>query len=251
MASKETLQLMTHTVIGYPSLAESEQAILAMAQSGANYIELQLPFSDPIADGASIMQANDQALANGVSPEDCFLFAAKMAKRVEQPIYFMSYYNLLLNFGVEDFCRQTRQAGIRGLIVPDLPVEEERYEQLSKACKKAGLEHIVVVSPNTLLPRLREMKPFATGFIYCTARTGTTGSQSRLNKALNLKLRQIRQVFKLPVAVGFGISQPRQIRQVKTHADIAVVGSALISALGRGGVKAVTRLVISLKAAAT
>ena len=227
---RKTLTLMTHVVVGYPSLQESEEIVCAMVEAGVSLVELQIPFSDPMADGPTIMKANEHALSLGVTTEDCFLFAERLSKRVSVPLLFMSYYNKLFSYrgGIEAFLKRAKQSGITGLIVPDIPPEEtsDGYWTLSK---KHGITPVPIVSPVSDSSRLKRISKIATsGFVYCVSTTGTTGARTELPKELKSYLTQMRKVFKVPLALGFGISTPEHIQAIGKHADIAVIGSATI-----------------------
>jgi len=231
--------LMTHVVLGYPSLDESIDIVLAMAESGASIIELQIPFSDPMADGPTIMRANEHALSAGVTPAQCMEAAKKIRSKCEVPLLFMSYFNILLNYnssketkGVEGFCQDAKDAGIDGLIVPDVPPEEDvdGYWSYSKA---NDLFAVPLVSPVTTQKRFDKIKERIVegGFIYCVSTTGTTGARNDLPKDLSEYLKKVRDEFKSPLAVGFGISSREQVNSLAGHAEMAIVGSAMINTI--------------------
>jgi len=221
---------MTHIVGGYPTMDECEQIALTMAKSGVSFIEIQIPFSDPVADGTTIMKANQIALKNGTTPQDCL----ELMKRLKShkgmpPLLFMSYYNILYKYELEKFCWDAAEAGAYGLIVPDIPVDEEKHEHYLENCKKNGLHPIQVISPITPERRLNKIAAVASGFVYCVARAGTTG-ESRNASIIKLEgyLQKVRRFIKTPLAVGFGISTPKNVEEVLQHADIAVIGSRII-----------------------
>lgn len=226
--SAKPIKLMTHVVIGYPSLKETEEIVLAMAKFGVDFIELQMPFSDPLADGPVIMQANQMALENGIGMKDNLAMMKKLLKKVNIPLLFMGYYNTVFNYGVEKFCKQASEAGAYGLIIPDMPIDEEKNEGFYKACKKYNLKNILVVSEETTDKRLKQIKKYAKGFVYCMARLGVTGANTNFNKNLDNYLVQVKRSINLPLAIGFGISKPEHIKAIKNKADIAIVGSAII-----------------------
>src|SRR5689334_23892085 len=136
--------LMTHVVVGYPSLEMTQKMVLAMEKAGADLVELQIPFSDPLADGPTIMRACEKALANGTKVRDAFDLAAKLSRQVKIPLLFMAYYNTVFKYGTKRFCEDAKKAGISGLIVPDIPLEEESEEYFIKYCQAAGLKNIRV-----------------------------------------------------------------------------------------------------------
>lgn len=221
-------QLMTHVVAGYPDMETCEQLLIEMDRSGVSFIEIQIPFSDPIADGTTIMEANQYALDQGVTPEDCFDLMERVHKKVSTPLLFMSYFNILHHYGVDAFCKRAKQAGAYGLIVPDIPIDEEPYEHYLGSCQKNDLHPIQVISPITPDRRLKKIAQIASGFVYCVARKGTTGAQSGVDQNLGNYLKRVRKYIKLPLAVGFGISSREHVDQVLKHADIAVIGSQVI-----------------------
>ncbi len=228
--------LMTHVVLGYPSLRESVELARAMADNGAALIELQLPFSDPMADGPTIMAANEAALEQGVKIADCFRAAERLAKKISVPLLFMSYFNIVYRHpgGVRGFVRHAAAAGIEGLIVPDIPPEESADGYWSEAAK-AGVAPIPVVAPVSGPERLKAIRKVTSGgFVYCVSTTGTTGARRALPDGLPAYLRTVKGVFNLPVAVGFGISSPAQVGSLRGVADIAVVGSAMIDVVKNG-----------------
>lgn len=222
---------MAHLVLGFPTLRESIDLARTIEHAGASFLELQIPFSDPIADGPTIMEANEVALRAGATPKKCLLAVREIARKSAVPIYVMSYYNLVLNFegGAKQFCALAKRAGVTGLIIPDLPAEEKN-EALWKAAKDAGLVMIPFVSPLTGEARMKKIAKLApsNGFVYCVATTGTTGARRDLDSELGTYLKRVRKKFKIPLAVGFGISSPVQVTQISAFADIAIVGSATL-----------------------
>lgn len=226
-------KIMTHIVAGYPSLKESEEIALLMCKSGADFIEIQIPFSDPVADGPAIMAANQKALDNGVKVSDCLKLMKNLYKKtkgisVKPKFLFMAYFNILFRFGVEKFCREAVKCGCYGLIVPDMPIDEEKNDHYLKYCKKYRLNAIQVVSPLTSVDRLKLISKHAKGFIYCVSRYGITGVSKVLNNRLKQYLAKVKRSTALPIAVGFGISNRNQIKAVHKYAEIAVIGSKFI-----------------------
>lgn len=225
---QKPIGLMTHVVIGYPNLEETKNIVVTMAKNGADIIELQIPFSDPLADGPTIMKACEKALENGTKVADAFRLMQELSQQVLVPLLFMCYYNTVFNFGVEKFIREAKDAGCEGLIVPDMPIEEEQYEHFYGLCNKYNLPAIFVVSPATTNQRLQQIQRMANGFVYATARQGITGARSLLDNATIEFLQRVRKHIVIPIAVGFGISDKTHLQQLRGHADIAVVGSAII-----------------------
>ncbi len=225
---EKRLGLMSHVVIGYPTLVATESLVKVMENVGVDFIELQIPFSDPLADGSTIMKACEKALNGGVKVRDAFKLVNKLSKRVKIPLLFMAYYNIVFKYGTKKFCDNAQKAGISGLIVPDIPMEEEHEEHFIKYCKEANLKNIRVVSPASTKDRLEKNSKIASGFIYCTARQGVTGVQKELDPQISSFLKDVRKYFKVPIAVGFGISNKERIETIKPYADLVIVGSAII-----------------------
>ncbi len=225
---------MTHIIGGYPTMAECEKIALTMADSGAAFIEIQIPFSDPVADGTTIMAACQQSLEQGTTPKDCFELMKKLKEKENMPpLLFMSYYNILFKYGVEKFCNDAAEIGCYGLIVPDIPLDEEEYEHYLENCKKYGLKAIQVISPITPESRLEKIGQVAEGFVYCVSRTGTTGVQAELAPELSEFIARVKKYVDVPVAVGFGISSRDHVDAVMEQAEIAVVGSKVINLYGK------------------
>lgn len=228
IAAQKRLGLMTHVVVGYPSLEETIRLVKLMAKVGVDMVELQIPFSDPLADGPTIMKACETVLENGVRVRDAFKIAKRLSKEVDIPLLFMAYFNTVFKYGTEKFCKDAKRVGISGLIVPDIPLEEEEREHFMGYCNRFGLYHIRVVSPASTKERLQKNSKVANGFVYCIAHQGITGVKDSLDPSLASYLKQVRKEFRLPLAVGFGISKKEHIEMLKPYADIVVVGSAVI-----------------------
>ncbi len=220
--------LMTHAVIGYPNIKATISLVKTMAKAGADIVELQIPFSDPVADGPTIMRANKVALDKKTKIKDCFAVMKTLSRALKIPLLFMGYYNNVFNYGVKKFCRDAKKAGAAGLIIPDIPLEEEPGEGFIAACQKYGLHHIRIISPDSTEVRLKKNAKVANGFVYCVSHYGTTGASTRLEPQLKNYLKKVRQYIKVPLAVGFGISKKEHIKSLEGLADVAVVGSAII-----------------------
>lgn len=227
---------MTHIVAGYPDLKTSARLLELMAENGADFVEIQIPFSDPVADGPTIMQANQKSLEAGTKVEDCFELM-KVATKFggETKFLFMTYFNILHHYGVEKFCKKAAEYGCYGLIVPDMPIDEEPQEKYLENCKKYGLKAIQVISPLTPERRLKMIAKVASGFVYCVSRFGTTGQDCDLNPQLSNYLRKVKKIIKVPLAVGFGISSRAHVDAVHKEAEIAVIGSKIINILNENG----------------
>jgi tryptophan synthase alpha chain len=242
--SREIL-LMTHIVAGFPDFDTSLRLIESMVQAGVDLMELQIPFSEPIADGPVILHANQAALNRGSTVERCFELAEKVARSFPIPFLFMSYYNVLFKRGVTGFVQRMQAAGLQGAIVPDLP-PEEGAEYLA-AMQRAALDPIFIYSPNTKPERLRTIAEHARGFVYCVARKGVTGSETRFSQDLALYLARARAATTLPLAVGFGVKDKADVDFLRGKADVAVVGSETLRVLEHGGVDAVGEFLSGLR----
>ena len=234
---KQEILLMTHIVLGHPHFDTSLRLVESMVQAGVDLIELQIPFSEPIADGPVILRANQEALSAGSTVERCFEIASEVARRFDVPFLFMSYYNVLFKRGVPAFVARMQESGLRGAIVPDLP-PEEAAEYLT-AMQENLLDPIFIYSPNTTDQRLKTIASYARGFVYCVARKGVTGSETAFSSDLSGYLARARAATSLPLAVGFGVKEKSDVDFLRGKADIAVVGSETLRVLERGGLAAV------------
>ncbi|MDP3981448.1 MAG: tryptophan synthase subunit alpha [Chlamydiota bacterium] len=222
------IKLMTHVVVGYPDIASTIELVKAMERAGSDYVELQIPFSDPIADGPTIMKACDTALKNGVTVDDCLKVMETLSAQVSIPLFFMGYYNTVFHFGVEKFCKAAKAAGAYGLIIPDMPPDEEQHEHFIKATRTQGLAQIRVVTPSSSNRRLKLNALVADEFVYCVSHYGVTGSAETGEVGLESYLKRVKKYFSIPIAVGFGISSRKDVQMVEKYADIVVVGSVVL-----------------------
>jgi tryptophan synthase alpha chain len=222
--------LVPYMTAGFPDLETSEAVILSLVAGGADLIEIGVPFSDPLADGATVQRASQVALANGVRLADCLDLVQRLrtVHGVTIPLLFMGYYNPILQYGVERFAQDAAAVGLDGVIVPDLPAEES--DELLAACRANGRDLIFMVAPTSTTERISQVAARASGFVYCVSLTGVTGSRSEMPD-LAPYLARIRELTALPLAIGFGISTPEHVRHVAAIADGVAVGSALINAL--------------------
>lgn len=230
---RKKILLMTHIVIGYPSLEASREMVRIMVEAGVDLMELQIPFSEPIADGPVIMKANQQALSNGVTVGQCLDFGRQMARRFAIPFLYMTYYNIPFTYGVSRFADHMKDAGLRGAIVPDLP-PEEAADYLG-AMVPRGLSPIYIFSPTTSATRMQTIARVADGFVYCVARKGVTGDQTEFSQRIDSYLRRCRKATPLPLAVGFGVSNQRDVAFLVGKADIAVIGTQAIKIIDGHG----------------
>lgn len=241
--------IMTHLVAGYPSEAESEKIAVAMAKNGSAILEIQIPFSDPIADGPTLFEANQKAIQGGMTTARALKMIERIRKKIapDVKIAVMTYANIPFQFGIEKFCKRLQQCGVYALIVPDLPLDEEQSDHLIALCKKNNIHAIQVVSPITDEKRLREIARYASGFIYCVSHTGKTGVQEKLDPQSLQYLDRVRKnIPGVPLALGFGISTPEQVKVALQKADIAIIGSVFVKLHQQGGLVEVERFLQKL-----
>jgi len=234
--SEKKILLMTHIVIGYPSLEASMEIVETMVDAGVDLMELQIPFSEPIADGPVILKANQQALASGVTVAQCLDFGKTVAGRFSIPFLYMTYYNILFKYGVNRFAGHMHTAGLRGAIVPDLPPEEANA--YLEAMGANQLAPIFIYSPTTSTNRMSTIAGVAEGFVYCVARKGVTGDQTEFSQQLDSYLDRCRKVTSLPLALGFGVQDRSDIEFLKGKADIAVIGTQALRIVEEKGIPA-------------
>jgi tryptophan synthase alpha chain len=218
--------LIPYITTGYPKLETTLQVVQLLAANGADIVELGIPFSDPLADGATIQDSSYRALLNGVTPAFCLETAAKIREKSEVPLVFMTYFNPVLSYGAEKFSRDCRLAGIDGLIVPDLPPEEGAM--LEEAAAGNGLDLIYLLAPTSTEERVRLVAAKSRGFIYLVSVAGVTGARNSLPQGTDAFIGRVRKHTGLPLCVGFGISTPLQAGQVAKLADGVIVGSRLV-----------------------
>ena len=225
--------LIPYFMCGYPSAHQSIELTLAAAQMGADIIELGMPFSDPLADGATIQHAGHIALENGTTIHGCFEIASEISDRCDVPLVLMGYYNPILVYGLGAFCQKAVESGVCGLIIPDLPPEEA--EPLQRAAKKHGLSLIFLIPPTTPDERITHIAKMASSgygsFLYCVALNGVTGARAILPTDVHLFIQRVKDYtkeYRLPLAVGFGISTPEHITELIDFVDGVVIGSALV-----------------------
>ncbi|MBF0125154.1 MAG: tryptophan synthase subunit alpha [Magnetococcales bacterium] len=235
--SRPAILLMSHLVLGYPSLEDNRRVIAAMVAAGVDLIELQIPFSEPIADGPVIAHANQQALERGFRLGDGLALIAEMIDQYRVPFLIMSYANILEVYGQQAFIDRAAAIGVRGLIVPDLPIEESAVAR--QHCRDNSLAWIALLAPNSSEQRLKSITDQGQGFCYCVARKGVTGQKSQFGEAVNAFIGRCRRATTQPLAVGFGVRQPSDIQQLRGIADIAVVGSAAIEVHQQSGLEAI------------
>ncbi len=242
---EKDILLMTHLVLGYPSFEDSYKIIEAMVEAGVDLMELQIPFSEPIADGPVILRANQRALERGATVKESLDLAKRVAETFDIPFLIMTYYNILFKYGTERFVEGMADRQLKGAIIPDLPPEEG--DVYLNAMKKQDLAPVLIFSPETSLERMKYLSSFAQGFVYCVARKGVTGQDTSFSDELGGYLARCREATDLPLAVGFGVKQKEDIDFLKGKADIAVIGTQTIRIVEQDGVNAVGRFIRSLR----
>jgi tryptophan synthase alpha chain len=219
--------LVAYVTSGDPDLATTREVILAAISSGASVIELGVPFSDPLADGPVIQRASERALKHGTSLDQVLRLAAEIREQSQSVgLIIFTYLNPILRMGLERFCKIARLAGVDGVLVTDLPVEEAA--SYLAEMRKNDLAPIFLAAPTSTDDRLKRIAQVSGGFIYAVSRTGVTGARKQLPEDAQTLVRRLRKYTKLPIAVGFGISTPEQFAAVGGYADAAVVGSAIV-----------------------
>ncbi len=246
--------LMPYLTVGYPTKEQTADLAQAAVEAGADMLELGIPFSDPLADGATIQHTTQIALEQSTTVGTCLGTVAELRTRgIDVPLLLMGYYNPIFQWGLETFCAACAKVGADGLIVPDLPPEEA--DDLQAACRAHGLDLIMFLAPTSTDERIRQVARRASGFLYLVSLTGVTGARDTLPVELEQFVARVRAATDLPLAVGFGVGSPQQAARVARIADGVIVGSALLRAIGdsddpveathrfvqalRGGMKAV------------
>ena len=245
---------MAHMIAGYPSTKESEQVAKALvhpdrsggAQGGADIIEMQIPFSDPMADGPTIAVACEEALRKGATVADS-LALLKVIAAFGKPVVVMSYLNPVFRIGLARFVETIAASGASALIVPDCPFDSEEGKELIAVCKENNVFFIPVVSPGVPKERLEQLAPSSQGFVYCTTRQGITGASSKFSKDLADFVPQAKKIFNLPVAVGFGVKSKEDVRSLAKFADIVIAGSVFVDAIKKDGVVVIEKTMNQLR----
>lgn len=218
--------LIPYITAGDPSLEETVRLIEVLQESGADIVEVGVPFSDPQADGPIIQMASKRALERGVTLEGVLKTLRENASRVKVPLVLMGYYNPILQYGLQRFASEAKDAGVAGVIVPDLPFDED--PSFYRALEDEGVDGILMVAPNTQEERISRMATFARGFVYCVSLFGITGDKRGPAKNLDEYIGRVRRHIKIPLALGFGIDDQKKAKDAAALADGVVVGSALV-----------------------
>lgn len=234
--------LITYITAGDPSLAATEKLVYEFEKAGADIIELGIPFSDPLADGPVIQASHQRAIKNKVALADVFALVAKVRRKTAIPICFMLAYNLVLQYGLERFYAECRRAGVNGVIIPDLPPEEMKISD-----DQVG--SIFLIAPTSTDERIKLATEKASGFVYLVSVAGVTGQRRELASDLGALVARIKSQTELPVAIGFGISTPKQAAEAARVADGVIVGSAIVDLVGHKKLPAAVKLVASLRKA--
>ncbi|MDH3599292.1 MAG: tryptophan synthase subunit alpha [Candidatus Tectomicrobia bacterium] len=229
---RKKMLLMTHAVVGYPDLDANMRMLEAMQQADVDLVELQLPFSEPIADGPVFLRANQGALDAGMNWEQYFQFMQQASRAFDFKVLMMGYYNSVFRMGHETFCNCVSEHGGSGFIVADLPPQEG--QELFTQADAQRLSPIVLMTPTNSEDRLRQLAQYARGFVYCVARKGVTGTQTDIDPSLEAFIARCRNATSLPLALGFGLRSGAELRQVCDLVDIGIVGTALLEAWEAG-----------------
>lgn len=221
---------------GDPSLDITKELLVAMQEAGADLIEIGIPFSDPIAEGVVIQDADERALSAGCTLDKLFAAVKEVRDQMHIPMVFMTYVNPIFTYGKEKFMQKCKEIGICGLIVPDLPFEEKG--ELAGMCKEYDLELVSLIAP-TSEERIAMIAREAEGFLYCVSSLGVTGVRSKITTDIGAMIAKVREVTDIPCAVGFGISTPQQAHEMAALSDGAIVGSAIVKLIAKHGTECV------------
>ena len=242
LRKEKRLALMPFLMAGDPSLELTSEILLTLQEKGADLIELGIPYSDPLADGPIIQLAASRALKGGTSPLKVLYLLSKIKNKLRIPIILFTYFNPLLNFGFSKFCESASQAGVSGLIIPDLPLEEAK--EFSELAKQFNLDLILLVAPTTPSQRMKSISERTSGFTYLVSVTGVTGERNDLENRVEDLITQLKNISTIPIAVGFGISSPEHVLRVKKWgADGVIVGSAFVKRIYEGDKSSILKVV--------
>jgi tryptophan synthase alpha chain len=239
--------LIGYLPVGFPTLQESIDAAVTLVENGVDILELGVPYSDPVMDGLVIQQATQTALENGFRLTDAFAAVKAITARVDAPVLLMTYYNPVLQYGVDNFARDLAAAGGAGLITPDL-IPDEANEWIL-AAEKYDLDRVFLAAPSSTDERLAQAVKLCRGFVYAVSTMGITGARADVDSAAHTLVERLRSVGAKHIGVGVGISTGAQVAEVLTYADGAIVGSALVKALADGGVSSLGTCAAALRPA--
>ncbi|MCK4739051.1 MAG: tryptophan synthase subunit alpha [Deltaproteobacteria bacterium] len=231
LKEKGETALITFITAGDPSLQKTKEIVLEMEKSGADIVELGIPFSDPMADGPTIQGSSERALARGTKMAGVLKLLSEIRKKTSIPVVLFGYYNPIFNYGLKKFSKAAKKAGADGLLVVDLPPEESG--DLKKELDCVELDLIYLLTPTSDESRMRVVSKVASGFIYYVSLTGVTGARKKVASNVSSSIKKLRRFTKLPVAVGFGVSTTEQVRAFSKCADGVVVGSAIVNLIAK------------------
>jgi len=234
--------LITYITAGDPSLKKTQELVLLLEKSGADIIEIGIPFSDPLADGPVIQSSHIRGLKGGADLKKVFSMVKDIRKKSLVPIIFMLSYNLVLQYGEDDFYKDCSLCGVLGAVIPDLPPEESKENNF-------GVDNIFMVAPTTKEERIKFITQKSSGFVYLVSSLGITGKRKNLSKNIGSLVEKVKSFTNKPVAVGFGIGTPKQALEISKFSDGIIVGSAIVDLVGKKNYKGAARLVKSLKKA--
>jgi tryptophan synthase alpha chain len=250
LKAKGEKALIPFITAGDPDLATTKALALEMAAKGADLLELGIPFSDPLADGPTIQAASNRAVHGGIHLKEVLELAGEVRRETDIPLILMGYYNPILSYGLERTAREAAKLGVDGFIIPDLPPEEAGPWRVAAA--KAGVANIFLAAPTSGTERIKQMARLTRGFLYYVSVTGITGARTELPPDLVAALQEVRSLVKCPLAVGFGISTPEQVKWLAPYVDGIVVGSAIVQRVaklkGQELIKEVGEFIAALKA---
>ena len=243
--AKKKILLMTHLVLGYPSFEVNREVIGQMVENGVDLIEMQIPFTEPMADGPMILKANQESITKGTKVGECLEFAKEITAEFHIPFLFMTYYNILFKYGIDEFIHRAYDINIQGLIIPDLPLEEgKEYLDL---VKNRNIAPIQIFAPTSTEERMQLLTQNGAGFIYCVARRGVTGQKTDFDQDFSQYIARCRSATNLPLAVGFGIRSKEDVDYLTGKADIAVIGTETIRLVDEKGAEAVGPFIAGLR----
>lgn len=231
-AFKNTKAFIPFLTGGDPTIAKTEEYIYKMVEAGADIIEIGIPFSDPIAEGPVIQEANIRALKNGATPERIFEMVERVRTKTQIPIVFLTYLNPVFNYGYDKFFARCKKAGVDGIIIPDMPFEEKG--ELAEEAKKNGVDIISLIAP-TSADRIQMIAKEAQGYVYVVSSLGVTGMRSEIKTDLKSIIDLVKQATDVPAAVGFGINKPEQAAEISKISDGVIVGSAIVKIIEKYG----------------
>ncbi len=249
LKKKQKKAFIAYITAGDPNLGTTVELVRAFDQAGVDIVELGVPFSDPLADGTTIQMASQRALKQGVTINKILQAVQRIRQTRQIPIALMTYYNPIFHYGLAAFLKKARQAGVDGVIVPDLPPEEG--QDLIREAKRNDLATVFFLSPTTQVHRMARIAKASTGFVYYVSVTGITGARQILPKELIENIKKVKRLTDKPICVGFGVSTPEQVKQLSQAADGVIVGSAIIKQIEKHSgqkdlIKSVSRFVQEL-----